>query len=188
MKGLNYFLHSLVMTSTYSFVFALLGGLIICLFVIMLFAFSSSIESIINMNITTLLWVIIPVMSCAITFGMLLLSQYSSCHDVNVEKAALGSIASLCSSLVAMLMSTFEFFRNPVVSVFSYWMIKESDLYKNNSASCCNRKTPTVKSVESFKTASSNTGDILKGIAYGFYAFFSMLFGIVIGTGRAAIC
>lgn len=172
----------------HSYSFAMLAGMVLFLFTMMIFAFSSSIESILNIPITSLLWVIIPILSFSIAFGTILLSQYTSCQKTDMEASLLASIPSAAASLVALVVASFEWFRNPIAAVVSHFMIKESDMYPSNSTSCCNRKNPTVKSVESFKTASSNTGDIIKGISYGFYMFFSLLFSVIVGMGKASIC
>ena len=177
------------MSQSYTFAFALLAGIVLFLITIMLFTFSSTIESILNVPITTLLWFMIPALSYAIALGMIMLSQYSICQKTDFEKSLLASIPSAVASMVALVVASFEWFSNPIASVFSYFMIKESDLYPTtNATSCCNRKPLTVKRVESFKTKEANTGDIIKGISYGFYLFFSMLFSIVIGVGKASLC
>jgi hypothetical protein len=49
-----------------------------------------------------------------------------------------------------------------------------------NNSTCC-APSPTLESIEA-------TVPMVSGLSYGFYLFFSMLFGIVIGSGTAVVC
>jgi len=139
--------------------------------VLILFEFQKSIPS-----FTAVLWIGIPIIAFLLTAGMNLVSQYMYCHRVNSGKALLGSIPSVFAVLIGLAVSSFSICRIPVVSIVEPLLKKTPDA----KPGCC----PPPSSLETIES----DFPIVSGLSYGFYLFFSMLFGIVFGSGIAVVC
>jgi len=140
-----------------------------------------------------ILWVGLPIITFFITSGVNIISQYTTCKQTNIGKAMLGGLPSMGAVLLGLGISSIEYCRIPVTSVFAPLAIGQSiDVTKSkssaninslksyNSKECCSPKL-TLESVEM-------KYPFLAGISYGFYIMFSILFGMVIGTGISIIC
>jgi hypothetical protein len=145
----------------------------IILFIITLFLFTSK-DSI--PYFTVILWLGIPIMGFLIASGMMMASQYMYCKHVDSGKAFMGAIPSLVAILIGLGVSSISFCRIPVASIIAPLYDTES----KNAVSCC-KPPPSLESIEA-------KAPMVSGLAYGFYLFFSMLFGIVIGSGTAIVC
>lgn len=140
-----------------------------------------------------ILWIAFPIITVIIVAVSNVISQYITCKSVNVGKALLGSLPSIGTVLLGLGISSISYCRIPIASVFAPLMIGQSvDVTKNktnaninslkNSTSkeCCVPKL-SLEYVES-------KYPLIEGISYGFYIIFSILFGVVIGTGMSTIC
>ena len=145
------------------------------LVIITLFLFSAK-DSIPFFHVV--LWIGIPIIAFLIAAGMNITSQYMYCKNTDSGKAFTGAISSLVAVLIGLGISSISFCRTPVVSLVAPFYTEESD--KKNSSACC-KPLPTLESIEKIDP-------MVSGLAYGFYLFFSMLFGIVIGSGTAVVC
>jgi len=139
------------------------------------------------------IWLTIPILAFIITSVVNVTSQYVNCKKTNVGKAMLGALPSFGAVILGMGISSLSFCRIPVTSVFAPLLIGKSvDVTKNkstttinslknsNSKECCTPKL-TLEAIE-------NQYPLIAGISYGFYIMFSILFGMVIGTGLSSIC
>jgi hypothetical protein len=110
---------------------------------------------------------------------MNLASQYMYCKNTDSGKAFTGAIPSLLAVLVGLAVSSFSICRIPVASVVTPFFTPDTPTTGKNSTCCA--PSPTLESIEA-------TVPMVSGLSYGFYLFFSMLFGIVIGSGTAVVC
>lgn len=151
------------------------AGIILFIATAVLFHFKNSIPF-----FTATLWIAIPVMAYLLASGMNLASQYMYCKNTDSEKAFLGALPSMFAVLIGLGISSISFCRIPIASVILPFITVPTTNNAKNSASCC-KPQPTLESIES-------TVPMVSGLSYGFYLFFSMLFGIVIGNGIAVVC
>ena len=124
---------------------------------------------------TMILWIGIPIIAFLLTTGMNLASQYMYCKSTDSGKAFLGALPSLFAVFIALSVSSFAICRIPVASIVLPFFAPEP--MKNSNSF----KQPTLESIES-------SIPMVSGLSYGFYLFFSMVFGIVIGSGTAVVC
>ena len=140
-----------------------------------------------------ILWISFPIMAVIIVAATNAITQYITCKSVNIGKALLGSLPSVGTVLLGLGISSISYCRIPVASVFAPLMIGQTvdvtkdkthttinSLKNSNSKDCCVPKL-SLESVES-------KYPLIEGISYGFYMIFSVLFGVVIGTGISTIC
>ena len=125
----------------------------------------------------------IPLAAAVITGAANIITQYTTCNTTNIGKALLGTIPSILAVIIGLGISSISYCRIPVVSVFAPLIMgKTTDITTNNSTSkeCCTPKL-NLRIIE-------DRYPILEGISVGFYMMFSILFGMVIGTGISRIC
>lgn len=140
-----------------------------------------------------ILWISFPIITVIIVAATNAITQYISCRTVNMGKALLGSLPSVGTVLLGLGISSISYCRIPVASVFAPLMIGQTidvtkdknttninSLKNSNSKECCIPKL-SLESIE-------NKYPLVEGISYGFYILFSILFGVVIGTGMSTIC
>ena len=143
------------------------------LFIITLFLFYTK-DSIPFFN--TILWAGLPIIAFLIAAGMNMTSQYMYCKNTDSGKAFMGAIPAIIAVFIGLAISSISFCRIPVVSIVAPFYTSDT----KNSSTCC-KALPTLESIEA-------KAPMVSGLAYGFYLFFSMLFGIVIGNGTAVVC
>ncbi len=140
-----------------------------------------------------ILWIGLPVITFIITSIVNIVSQYINCNKTDIGKAMLGSLPSIGTILIGLGIASISYCRIPITSVFAPIILgKTIDVTKSkstmniaslkniNSKECCIPKL-TLENIE-------NNYPIISGISYGFYIMFSILFGMTIGSGIAAIC
>ena len=129
-------------------------------------------------NFTAVMWVGSTIFGFFLATTMNLVSQYMYCKDTNGGKAIQGAIPSIIAILVGLGTASISFCRIPVASVFAPFFVKSTTA--NSDEKCCNA-TPSLENIE-------ESAPMVSGLSYGFYLFFSMLFGIVLGNGVAVVC
>jgi hypothetical protein len=140
-----------------------------------------------------ILWISFPIITVIIVAATNAITQYITCKTVNMGKALLGSLPSVGTVLLGLGISSISYCRIPVASVFAPLMIGQTidvtkdknttninSLKNSNSKECCIPKL-SLETIES-------KYPLIEGISYGFYMLFSILFGVVIGTGMSTIC
>jgi hypothetical protein len=140
-----------------------------------------------------ILWISFPIITVIIVAATNAITQYITCNSVNMGKALLGSLQSLCTVLLGLGVSSISYCRIPIASVFGPLFIGQTvdvtkdkntasinSLKNSNSKECCIPKL-SLETIES-------RYPLVEGISYGFYIIFSILFGVVIGTGLSTIC
>lgn len=145
------------------------------IFIITLFLFYGR-DSIPSFN--AVLWVGLPVIAFLIASGMNMTSQYMFCKNTDSGKAFMGAIPALVAVFIGLGIASIPFCRIPVASIIVPFYQSESNA--KNSSNCC-KPPPSLESMEA-------KAPMVSGLAYGFYLFFSMLFGIVIGSETAIVC
>jgi len=123
---------------------------------------------------TAILWIGVPLIAFLVAAGMNLASQYMYCKTTQSGKAFLGAIPSILAVLVGLAISSVSYCRIPVASLAVPFYVSES-----KSKGC--EPLPSLESIEA-------KAPMVSGLSYGFYLFFSMLFGIVLGSGTAVVC
>jgi len=122
-------------------------------------------------------WLSIPLTAAVITGAANTIIQYTTCNTVDIGKALLGTVPTIIAVVVGLGLSSISYCRIPIVSVFAPLFINKTT---TNSKECCTSKL-NLKMIE-------HNYPLLVGISYGFYVMFSILFGMVIGTGISRIC
>lgn len=165
------------------FGYAVASSVIIVIIVYLFFKFLSQ-----SNYFDIILYLGLPIIIYLITSSMNIIAQYSSCKDMNMGNAFVYGLPSVGLTWLGLLISRISYCRIPIVSVFAPVLINKNDNIvrngvKNNSTNskiCCGSQL-TLEMAESLSPT-------LKGHAYGFYLFFTSLFGIMIGNAFSAIC
>lgn len=138
------------------------------------------------------LWIGVPIVAYCITVAINFASQFSVCGKIDTGNAFLGALPTIGTALLGLGISSISFCRIPVLSVFSSYFVGKPvsvtrntstttlNSVKNSSKPCC---TPQL-SLEAIEGAYP----MALGVSYGFYLFFSMMFGVVIGSGVSTVC
>jgi hypothetical protein len=137
------------------------------------------------------LWIGIPLFGYLAAVGMNVASQYTACGGITFGKAALGGVPSLLAAWIGLGIASFETCRIPIATVFAPLFVgKTVDVTRNesnmainsvrNSKACCTPKL-MLEDIEA-------NVPMVKGLGYGFYLLFAMLFGGLVGTGIAVVC
>jgi hypothetical protein len=140
-----------------------------------------------------IIWIGFPIFTFLVVSVVNIISQYVTCRTINTGKAFLGALPSLGSILIGLGIASISYCRIPITTVFAPLIIGQSidvtknkstvninSLKNNNSKECCIPKL-TLESIE-------NKYPLITGLSYGFYVMFSILFGVVIGSGLSTIC
>jgi hypothetical protein len=123
------------------------------------------------------LWLGIPLMVYLLTSVTTLLAQYSGCGTVRMGDVFLYSVPSAIFSLGALLVSYFSWFRIPIASAVAPLFM---DTSPSGNRGCCG-PSMTLETMEL-------QAPMVKGFSYGFYLFFSTIFGLLVSVGFAGIC
>jgi hypothetical protein len=124
------------------------------------------------------LWLGIPLVVYLLTSVTTLLAQYSGCGTVRIGDVFLYSVPSAVFSWIALLVSYFSWFRLPIASAVGPLFVETRP--SSNSRSCCG-PSMTLETMEL-------QAPMIKGFSYGFYLFFSTIFGLLVSIGFAGIC
>lgn len=135
----------------------------------------------------------IPLAAAVITGAANIIIQYTTCNTTDIGKALLGTVPTIVAIIIGLGISSISYCRIPVVSLFAPLFMKKTvdittdktsanvNSIKNSiSKECCTPKL-NLRTIE-------QRYPILEGISVGFYMMFSILFGMVIGTGVSRIC
>jgi hypothetical protein len=128
-----------------------------------------------------------------ITGGVNIIIQYLTCNTTDIGKALLGTIPTFVAIIIGMGISFISYCRIPIVSVFAPLIMKKSvDITTDKTSNSINSiRNSTLKECctprLNLRTIEQRY-PILEGISVGFYMMFSILFGMVIGTGVSRIC
>jgi hypothetical protein len=163
-------------------------SILFVIFTIALFQYRDSIS-----YFKVLLWFGFPIFTFIIASVVNIITQYISCRTVNAGKAFLGGLPSLVSMVIGLGIASISYCRIPVASVFAPLIIGQTidvtkdktntninSLKNSNSKECCIPKLSLEVIEAKYPT--------IAGLSYGFYVMFSVMFGIVIGTGLSTIC
>jgi len=101
-------------------------------------------------------------------------SQLMMCPSLHGETILYGGLPTVVTTLVGMGIASIPFCRIPIASVVAPWVAKPP------ATSCC-APSPSLKEVERAHPS-------IMAASYGFYTFFAMMFGVVIGSGISSAC
>jgi hypothetical protein len=127
-----------------------------------------------------ILYLGIPILVYLLTSVVTLLAQYSGCGNVRVGDVFLYSLPSAVFSWMALFISYFSWCRIPIASVIAPLFIQDEKNGENGEKRCC-APSMTLETIEI-------RAPMVKGFAYGFYLFFSTVFGLLVSIGFATIC
>ncbi len=116
-----------------------------------------------------MIWIGIPLIVYLVGGCLNLLGQYIACQSVDAGRAFLSSLVLLGTTLVALIISSFAILRVPVASVFA--PLFETKMPCNTGLIPLEAKYPT-----------------LKGISYGYYLMWGILFGQIMNANFSAAC
>lgn len=123
----------------------------------------------------------IPLLVYLVTSIVTLLAQYSGCGTVRTGDVFLYSLPGAVFTWVALLLSSFSWCRIPIASaVGSLFLDPPAPSPTGTNRGCC---TPPI-TLETMELQAP----IVKGFSYGFYLFFSTVFGLLVSIGFAGIC
>ena len=136
-----------------------------------------------------LLWILLPILAFVISTGLNVGSQYIVCGAINGKKALMGAISSPIAVLVGLAISSVDYCRIPVASVFAPLFTESSkNIVKRSTNSKNTKRGNSCCTQEAFLTDLEDKYPLLKMFSYIFYISFSVMFGSIIGTGVATVC
>lgn len=161
-------------------------GLILCVIILALFQFQEGIP-----YFRIVLWVGVLLFSYLLSAVIFIGAQFIRCNKIQAGKAFSSALYVLGSMALSMGVSSLSWFRVPVASVFAPLFVKDevdvtlsSNTLNKQQMNSQNKTCGSSKSLEALE----QTYPLLEGIAYSFYGFFGMMFGIVLGNGTATTC
>jgi hypothetical protein len=172
-------------TSSQSISIAFPAGIFVLILILALFQYKDSIPS-----FQVVLWAGTIILSFIVSTVLFIMAQYIRCNKIDGGKAIKGGAYTVATMTAGLLISSLSWFRVPVASVFAPLFVKTnvdvtlspSQPMKNtNTASKCCMAQQSLEALE-------QQYSLLEGLSYGFYSFFGMMFGIVIGNGTATAC
>lgn len=110
----------------------------------------------------------IPFIVYLLTSVVTLLAQYSGCGTVRAGDVFFYSLPSAVFSWMALFLSYFSWCRIPIASVVAPLFSQQTD-------------GQTLEMIEL-------QAPMVKGFSYGFYLFFSTIFGLLVSIGFSSIC
>jgi hypothetical protein len=161
-------------SSVESFTFAVPTAILVFFLVVMLFQWEF-----IWPFFRMFLYLGVPILVYLLTSIVTLLAQYSGCGNIKAENVFLYSLPSAAFSWIALLLSSFSWCRIPIASIAGPQFLRNSPAAQPNKG-CCG---PQLTLEETERLA-----PIVKGFSYGFYLFFSTLFGMLVSVGFSTIC
>ena len=135
----------------------------------------------------------IPLAAAVITGATNVIIQYTTCNTTDIGKAMLGTVPTVVAIIIGLGLSSISYCRIPIVSLFApLFMKKTVDVTTDKTSASVN----SVKNSISKECCVPKLGlkaleqrfPLLEGLSVGFYMMFSILFGMVIGTGVSRIC
>ena len=135
----------------------------------------------------------IPLAAIVITGTANIIIQYTTCNTTDIGKALLGTVPTFVAIMIGLGISSISYCRIPVVSLFAPLFMKKTvdittDKTSNSVNSIRNSTSKECCSPKLSLQAIEQRYPILEGMSVGFYMMFSILFGMVIGTGVSRIC
>jgi hypothetical protein len=161
-------------SSVESFAFAIPTAILVFFLVVMLFQWEF-----IWSYFRTILYLGVPILVYLLTSIVTLLAQYSGCGNIRADNVFLYSLPSAAFSWIALLLSSISWCRIPVASIVGPQFLRNRPVTEPNKG-CCGPQL-TLEEIE-------RLSPMVKGFSYGFYLFFSTLFGMLVSIGFSTIC
>jgi len=120
------------------------------------------------------LFTIVPLVGFLLSALIHTQSQYQMCPALHGKTILYGGVPTVVTTLVGMGIASIPFCRIPIASVVAPWVATPP-------ATACCAPSPSLKEVERAHPS-------IMAASYGFYTFFAMMFGVVIGSGISSEC
>lgn len=122
----------------------------------------------------------VPILVYLLTSIVTLLAQYSGCGTIRSGDVFFYSLPSVVFTWGALFLSYFSWCRIPMASVITPLFLQHDHRQDNNGKACC-ASNQTLEEVE-------RLAPMIKGFSYGFYLFFSTVFGLLVSIGFSSLC
>lgn len=155
-------------TSSFSMGLGILGGIMLMIVIGGIFFYFT------GTPLYLALFTIVPLVGFILSALIHTQSQYQMCPALRGETILYGGVPTVVTTLIGMGIASIPFCRIPIASVVAPWVAKPP------AAACCS-PPPSLKEVE-------KAHPIIMAASYGFYTFFAMMFGVVIGSGISSEC
>ena len=155
-------------TSSFSIGLGILGGILLVVIIGGIFFYFT------GTSLYIALFTIIPIVGFLLSALIHTQSQLMMGPSLHGETILYGGLPTVVTTLVGMGIASIPFCRIPIASVVAPWVAKPP------ATSCC-APSPSLKEVERAHPS-------IMAASYGFYTFFAMMFGVVIGSGISSAC
>jgi len=155
-------------TSSFSIGLGILGGILLVVIIGGIFFYFT------GTSLYVALFTIVPIVGFLLSALIHTQSQLMMCPALHGKTILYGGLPTVVTTLVGMGIASIPFCRIPIASVVASWVAKPP------ATSCC-APSPSLKEVERAHPS-------IMAASYGFYTFFAMIFGVVIGSGISSAC
>ena len=155
-------------TSSFSIGLGVLGGILMTMIIGAIFFYVT------GTPLYVALFTIVPLVGFLLSALIHTQSQYEMCPSLHGKTILYAGLPTVATTLVGMGIASIPFCRIPVASVVAPWVTTPP------ASSCC-APSPSLKEVEKAHPS-------IMAASYGFYTFFAMMFGVVIGSGISSAC
>lgn len=155
-------------TRSFSMGLGILGGITLIIVIGGIFFYFTGV------SLYVALFTIVPLVGFILSALIHTQSQYQMCPVLHGKTILYGGVPTVVTTLIGMGIASIPFCRIPIASVVAPWVAKPP-------ATACCAPSPSLKEVEK-----AHPG--IMAASYGFYTFFAMMFGVVIGSGISSEC
>jgi len=150
-------------------------------FVFMLSVFGFYYISVSAPSAVTYLYIAAPILIYGFAVGGTVLTQFLACGSINAGSAALASVYTLGYVVLGYIISSFEFVRSPITSIFY-------DGEKRSVRSVESDTSDTYKTDDGKEHKVTFKGPLIKTFAIAYYVFFLGFIGQTNAGGLAIKC
>ena len=134
-----------------------------------IFFYSSNISS-----LYVALFVAIPLTGFILSALIQTQAQHQLCPRLHGKTILYGALPTVITTLIGLGVAMIPYCRIPIASVVAPWMAPPP------AAACC-APSPSLKEIE-------KANPQIMAVSFGFYTFFAMMFGVVLGSGISSAC
>lgn len=155
-------------TRSFSIGLGVLGGILMTVIIAGLFFYFT------GTSLMIALFTIVPLVGFLLSTLIHTQSQYQMCPRLHGATILYGGLPTVVTTLIGLGIASIPFCRIPIASVVASWVI-------TSPATTCCAPSPSLKEVEKAHPS-------IMAASYGFYTFFAMMFGVVVGSGISSAC
>jgi len=167
-----------------------IGAIILFVIVLAIFQLFSS-----SSYMNYVIYLVIPIIVYLVAALQNIVFQYTSCGSIDAGKAFLGAVPSIGLTYFSLLLAWMPMMRVIVSSVTAPMIISNLDDLSTRPTYGGGRMRNARRSggnmgggVRAVLEDVEKENPMIKGLSYGFYLFFGMLYSGVIGAGLSANC